>query len=590
MHLVRVIFLGFLLMTMCLRLFPLIDVKAVEFNNGDVHSYVNGSFTFAEDIIVTGNTTLIVENATITFSQTKNNQFGIKLSSAPSGNPHLKVKNATLTSAKSFEVILSGNSTAEFDGLTFKGSTSSAVRLEDFSKLNAYNSKIYYVNCSDFSNLSVVGSSISYVYAYDNSSIDITTSSLSRLKAYDKSLVNVTITDVATSVSAEGSATIRLDYSSLIGELSSDDNSSIILLGARLSRFSAKTYKWGRIEFINATSTPSKYAGTFILKDFSNIILSSCRLSDFIFTLAGNSTLKFENSLISSSILYSNDTSEVKIENSTVGWLFEALQNSKVLASNSSFNTLSFEDYSVGNLNKCQVGWARCYEASKIFVFNSRVTDIMLELASMNLSLSDFGSGFIENFGFSVLDFNVTLVDTYIESGWSFRFLGSSNVSLYNSNFVNLGAFERSKVYALNCSYSSLNVKDSAEVSLWSYLKVHLVDYFGGPLKSVNVSINHDGFSNSGVTDLNGDVIFELFDKRVNATGEYSAGKYGLNIVFGNGSYGYDVAMNGSQMLAYSLPSPWWYWYAIYAILIVAVIVIGTVAFLFLKRRRRGQG
>jgi len=214
----------------------------------------------------------------------------------------------------------------------------------------------------------------------------------------------------------------------------------------------------------------------------------------------------------------------------------------------------------------------------------------MLELASMNLSLSDFGSGFIENFGFSVLDFNVTLVDTYIESGWSFRFLGSSNVSLYNSNFVNLGAFERSKVYALNCSYSSLNVKDSAEVSLWSYLKVHLVDYFGGPLKSVNVSINHDGFSNSGVTDLNGDVIFELFDKRVNATGEYSAGKYGLNIVFGNGSYGYDVAMNGSQMLAYSLPSPWWYWYAIYAILIVAVIVIGTVAFLFLKRRRRGQG
>ncbi|NWG10800.1 hypothetical protein HXY33_03490 [Candidatus Bathyarchaeota archaeon] len=565
-------------------------MKAVEFNDGSVHYYANGSFSFEQDIIVTGNTTLVIANATIRFVQTRNNQYGIELSGSASGDPRLEVRNSTFTSTRSFEVSLFDASSAFVNNLNFTGSTSSSIKLYGNASLTALDSRLAFVYCYDYSRSSAVGCRQALFFVYDYSFANISGSTFDRVQVYDYGKASVSLCTVSYAIRAEDMAEIMVTASSLLGEIYSGQNSSVSLDDINLYQFKVRCYNNGNITVFSAASTPSKYPGEFWLDGSAQISLDNCSLTDAIYRVKGNSTLEVKNSLLGSSIFYCYNFSETKFSDSYADWLIEALQQSKVNASNSDLNVVSAEDDSSIYLDNCQVGRFRCYESAEVLVLNSNAEEVLVELMSVNQTFHGFSEGYRDSVGLSAVGLNATFLNTSIETGWSFRFLGSSNITFYDSKLRNLDLFDDSKVYLWNTSYTAVNVRDNAEVVVWSYLMVRVIDYFGRPVEGVNLTVTVPASYEYGVSDENGEAVFQLFERNVNASGDFPVETYVLTIVFDGSSYSYDVVLEGSKTFVYTVASPWWYFYMFYGLGVCAVVVAGAVIVWFFKRKRASKG
>jgi len=578
---------AFLLAFMLFGFLFISDVKGLTVSDGEVRYYVNGSFTFNEAIVLQGNATLVVENATLEFVQTRDYQYGIELRGSADKFPSLRVKNATLKSSKGVLISLYGYSSGEVVALQFDGAGKSKgkVTLYDGAYFRASSSTVPYIYCYGSSRLELAGSSLNYLYVYDNSSGVVDGCTIYTVKVYNHGLVNVSLSTVKSSIYVEDAAKVFVSASSVIGDVSSSDNSTVSVFNSNVHQFKVKAYDFSSIFLRNVTYSPYKYPSEVKAGGFASVQLVNCKLSNFVFETRGNSSLRIEDSSISSSIFYFYENSMAYFSDSYVDWLVEAFDRSRINAVDSTFNILSLEDSSNLNASGCSVGWVRCYESSRILAADSKCREVLVELVSLNTTLSGFHEGYFEEYSFVAGGLNATFLRSSIDVGWSFRFLGVSNVTFYDSRLINLYVGDQSMLHLFNTSYVNLNVRDAASVDVWSYLVVRVVDYFGAPVEGVNVTVLLPS-PLTKFTDGNGEAVFLLLEKFVNASGEFPANRYSFKVVFGGSPADYSVELAGSRMFTCGVASPWWYWYMVYGIVAVAIVGVGFGVFTFLRRRR----
>jgi hypothetical protein len=587
-HLALVCIYTFLLAFMLFGFLFILDVKGLTVHDGEVKCYVNGSFTFNEAIVLQGNATLVVENATLEFVQTKDYQYGIELWGLAGKFPSLRVENATLKSSKGVLISFHGNSSGELDGLSFDGAGKSKgkVTLYDGAYFRAASSIVPYVYCYNSSRFELAGSNPNYLYVYNNSSGVVDGCTIYTVKVFHNGLVNVSLSTVKSSIYAEDVAKVFVSASSLIGDVSSSNNSTVGIFSSNVNQFKANASDFSSIFLENVTYSPYRYPSEVNARSFASVQLVNCMLSNFNFRADGNSKLYFKDSSISSSTFYFYGNSEVEVSGSYMDWLVEAFDKSRINAVDSTFNLLSLEDGSNLDASGCSVGWVRCYESSSVVAVNSKFREVLVELVSLNTTLSGFHEGYFERYSFVAGGLNTTFLTSSVDAGWSFRFLGVSNVTFYDSRLINLYVGDQSMLHLFNTSYANLNVREAASADVWSYLVVRVVDYFGAPVGGVNVTVLLPS-PVTKFTDDDGEAVFPLFEKFVNASGEFPTNRYSFKVVFDGSLADYSVELTGSRLFTCNVASPWWYWYMIYGIVAAAIIGVGFGVFTFLRRKHR---
>lgn len=560
-------------------------VEALQVVGNDVRFLVNGTFEFSEDIIVEGNATLWVENATIKFIQSKSYDYEIRLQNPSNGYPRLIVKNAIFDSTRPFKVSLYDNSSVECDGLSFKH----YLELFDFSRASVFGkSSINYIRAYGFSNVTAIGSEVLYLYAYDDSYFKVSACTVYRMYAFDNSQFDVSVSDIKYSVNAEDSSSVAMGYSSLTAEIFAKGTSSVTFLGSRLTKLTVQISDNGTVTFIGSNVAPFKFPADFSVKGFSTLNIHNSTINNALFIGYNNSTMKIEGSDISSAVVRSLESSTVNVSNSRVDWLLESEGNSQVFVVKSSFTIVSSKGSSTLFSDNCVVPLLRCLESSQILLSNSVITECSIELDSVNLTFEDFEAGLFQSLNFVAKGLNVTFLETKVEKGWNLRFFGSSNVTLLNSKLMNLGAYDSSEVWMWNSTSVGSNVKGDSKVHVWSYLTVKVVDYFGNSVEGANVTVNLSGARvESKLTGSDGVAVFELLEKFMNSTGSYHAGEYEVIVVFDVYSSGSGIKLNGSQLNVLTVQSPWWYWHVILGSIVAVCMIVGFGLFLLFKRRKR---
>ena len=563
------------------------DVKALEIDGNGVHELVNEVFEFSDDIIIEGSATLLVENATIRFLQTKSYQFEMRLQKSESGNPRLIVKNATFESSRPFRISLYDNSSAEFYGLQFDYD----LELFDSSTVNVFDgSSVYYIRAYGSSNVNAVGSDVFYLYAYDESLMKISTCDVNRVEASDNSEVDVSVSSIKYSVTADDSSHVLVSYSSFSGSVLSKKTSNVLFLESVSSKANVEIRDHGNVTLLDSIILTSKFSSDFSAKDFSMVYICNSNINDVSFSGYENSTIKIENSVLTSTYIRSFENSLLQVLDSSVSWLLECEGNAYVVGVDSSFTVASGKGSAHLFFDNCTVALLRGYEASEIVVSTSIVEEVTLDLDSMNVTLSNFGTGFFNHLELIASGLNVTFLDTMVSTGWSLRFHGSSNVTFQDSELMILGASDSSKIWMWNSTWIGMNIAGASEVYVWSCLKVKAVDYFGSSIEGANVTVTLSGVPvESQLTGRDGVAIFELLEKVVNGSGSYSTGNYEVDVVFGVYSADSHISLNGSQLSVLNLQSPWWYWHMILGSIITVVVVLGLSVFLIFKRRKKSE-
>jgi hypothetical protein len=394
------------------------------------------------------------------------------------------------------------------------------------------------------------------------------------------------LSTVKSSIYAEDVAKVFVSASSVVGDVSSKNNSTVGIFSSNVHQFKANASDFSSIFLENSTFSPYRYPSEVNVGSFASVQLVNCKFSGFNFKAYDNSKLYFKDSSISSSTFYFYGGSEVEVLGSYMDWLVEAFDESRINAVDSTFSLLSLEDSSNLNASGCSVGWIRCYESSSILAADSRFREVLVELFSSNTTLNGFHEGYFESYSFVAGDLNATFLMSSVDTGWSFRFLGVSNVTLYDSRLINLYVGDQSMLHLFNTSYALLNVMDAAAVDVWSYLVVRVVDYFGAPVGGVNVTVLSPS-PLTKFTDDNGETIFQLLEKFVNASGEFPTNRYSLQVVFDGSLADYSVELAGSTLFTCNVASPWWYWHMVYGIVAAAIIGVCLGVFTFLRRRHR---
>jgi hypothetical protein len=150
--------------------------------------YINGS------IIVEDNATLVLNDATVNFTQTGHYQFNITLKNPANGNPRLQSSNSTITSSSSywFMVSLYQNSSA-----TITNSTDTAyLRTYDSANVSVSNSTIEFLDMYGSSIVSVSNSTIpDALQASDFPTVSVSNSSVAFLSIWSTS-VNCSIFNI----------------------------------------------------------------------------------------------------------------------------------------------------------------------------------------------------------------------------------------------------------------------------------------------------------------------------------------------------------------------------------------------------------
>jgi hypothetical protein len=565
-----------------------IEANAILLSGDEVRSYVNGLFVFSEDIVIEGNVTLLVENATIRFIQTAPNQYGITLRNPANGNPRLIVKNSVFQCPRSIKVSLWDNSSAELDGLEFNGSSSSLLELHDYSSLLTIGDcAFYYVELHDFANATVTSSRVYSLSCSENSTSTVSTSTLKRVSASDNCSLDISLSDVEASLSVDDSAQVSLEYSTVKNSAvtASKDSRISLVNKIRFSKVKCNLFDRSSVSISKASTVAGKVT-EFTCKDNSTLMLNDCSFDGASFKMRDRSVLKVENSNLALSILESYNSSLVEFLHSGQSWLFSCNDESKALCSNSSFNLLSTDDSSSLHLDRCTVDLLRGYSRSGIVVSNTTIDEMLLELQSAHLDLSSLSKGFFDELSIQSEDFSVVLLDTRIESGWNLNLLGSSNLTFHNSELLNLDVVGSSKVTLWNTTSLNLNAEGMAEVNDWVFLTVNVKDYFGSPVKNANITVTlPDSFVDTALTDDDGEAVFEVLARTVNASGDFGNRDCEVSVYYGDFSSQIAVDLSETRFVSSSVPSPWWYLYVLWGSVAV-IIIVCCLAIVWVFRRR----
>ncbi|MCK4482455.1 carboxypeptidase regulatory-like domain-containing protein [Candidatus Bathyarchaeota archaeon] len=158
---------------------------------GNNVTVIEGRFDINGSIIVEENATLILKNAIINFTQTKNNEHSMSFRNPLNGNPRLQAENTTITASNYyFNVGFWGNST----GIVYKLETASKFQLlsHDSSVLSMSNINTYTVYGWDSSVINISDSTINaHTWAVDSSTLTVSNSTIGSLYAGRSSVVNL---------------------------------------------------------------------------------------------------------------------------------------------------------------------------------------------------------------------------------------------------------------------------------------------------------------------------------------------------------------------------------------------------------------
>lgn len=140
---------------------------------------IEGRFDINGSIVVTGNATLVLNNAEINFTQGSAYEFNITLTNPINGNPRLFGDNATIISEEWLRLYLNPGSSASFNGTTF--SKVGGVYVDSANVTLSYSTTLdssWYFSGDSQSNM--LNSSVNYLLAYDTSNCTVQNSTLLR--------------------------------------------------------------------------------------------------------------------------------------------------------------------------------------------------------------------------------------------------------------------------------------------------------------------------------------------------------------------------------------------------------------------------
>jgi hypothetical protein len=549
----------------------------------------NFNYDFSGDIVISGNGTLYVENSTISLVQTLPYQYKIVLQNPSNGNPRLIVKNSSFTSTKAFRIYLYGNSSMDAHGLSSRNLYSYEVHDSASISLNSSNFKLSYLYAYDNSSVSVSGSDGYNIYVYDSADLRFSTSTVSSVYAFDSSNVSFSISNVRVGLFAEDSSAFYTYSSVIAGNFYAKGNSHIEMSNVVMS-FGGKfrCYDSADIKILDSKLVTTQTSIEFSAWDSSAMSFSNVNVNNAMFSTYDNSILSFDDATLVSVWLRSENDSNVNVLNSSVRWLLNARGFSHVSVIQSSVNELFAQGSSQVEVSNSSVELLRVYDTSNMSVSDSTVGDLSVAFFSVNCTYNNLGPGELLSRNFTINGDSPSLIvsNTKIEKGWSFKLSGSSNVTFGDSVIEFLDAFDFVSVSVTNSTLNGYFVSDDAEVSVWSYLTIHVVDYFGNPVAQANVTVScSDATLTWKLTDNEGLAVFKLFDRMVNSTGTYPADNYDVTVSSGEYSSDSSTKLFWSTLSMVALPSPWWYWYAIIAGIAIAVALAGIFGFLVLRKR-----
>lgn len=588
LHCVALVFL-FLLVFVQAGGFLTVPVKAqgLEVNGNGVVRLTNFKYDFEGDIVISGNGTLYVENATINLVQRRANQYKIVLENPSGGHPRLIVKNSSFTSTKVFGVFLYGNSIMDAWSLTFKYK----LELHDTSSISVNSSDITYFDAYDNSSVSVSGSVGFELYAYDFSDVTYSASTIYNVYTFGSSKVSLSVSEVNAGLYAEDSSAVFVSSSKITGNIFAKGNSRIEMSRVRMDNGGQfRSYNSGNIKIMDSNFQTTKVPIEFSMRDSSAMYLLDLKVNNAWFNTYNSSVLSLDDVTLVSVWLRSEDNSNVNVLNSSVRWLLNSRGFSYVSVTQSSLTELLAQEYARVEVSHSNVSLLRIYDFSNVSVSDSTIDELSLGFSYVNCSLDDLGSGRLTTPNFTTIGDScfLNITNTEIAKGWDLKFSGSSNVTLTDSIVDFLGASDFVSISIVNSTLGDYFVSENAKVFIWSYLTIRVVDYFGNPVTQANVTVSYANATLAWkLTDNNGLAMFKLYDRMINSTGTYSEGSYGVSASSSEYSNKMYVELFGSTKYMVTLPSPWWYWYAIVAGIAIAVGLVFFFGFSVLRKRFR---
>jgi hypothetical protein len=183
------------------------------------------------------------------------------------------------------------------------------------------------------------------------------------------------------------------------------------------------------------------------------------------------------------------------------------------------------------------------YDYAQVEFQDSEINSLFVAPWSTSCTISDLKPGtvnywnFIANSSINILAGgrtpNVTLTDTKI-NGWEFGFYGNSNATIKDSIIEEVRARDSAICQLLNTTYTSLQIRDLAEIQIIMHLDVHVTDSIGQDVPFANVTATHidSTIARQKLTDTNGKTRLTLMEKMINATGEYPSVNYTVEATY----------------------------------------------------------
>lgn len=539
-------------------------------------------------IVVEGNATLYLVNSTIRFWNKKRTEYNMMTLRNPAdGNPRLILKDSDLISkySRPFAIRFYGNSCGDF---RMMNAEVVGVRLD----VKAYDSSV----------VSLSGCTFYSVYVYDYSNVTISSSKFGTLHAEGSPVVSVLASKFKSMLypvlHASGDSVVSVEGCTVEGNMSVYDHSVLSISDTEIEggwRLSVNNHS--RVEIIsNSRVSVHKFSTEVDICGSSFFSVSHGVLQNVRVHVYGDSVLSISDTDMTYTTVFAHGSSNVTISRSRLDWFLRTQDHSVVSVLNSTLTKLSVEDVSVVCVSNSTLTIMHAQDSVDATVSNSIMEELSIVSDSINCSIASLGQGFFDCWDFtSSIDTSrgysprLTLINTQIRGCWDFRFFGSSNVTIANSTIDFLGAFDSSMIKMMNSTLNSQYVSDQAEVYVWSYLRVHVVDRFGKPLAWANVALqfSNESVVESKVADANGWVMFTVFERLITSSDVIKVDGYLLDATWEESSGQQSVKVAGSKEIALTLPLPWWYEYAIVGGFVVAGV--GVVLFVIIMKRRASK-
>jgi hypothetical protein len=425
------------------------------------------------------------------------------------------------------------------------------------------------------------------VNATGDSYVSLSSSKLSTI------LYNITVVSII-----ENATFAILHGGSLSGFVLAVDNSRVVLnstgQAGALGSLSIVSRDSSSVSIFNSTFNAFPYPIVLSFFDGSKLSVIHSTVAGALLSLFNESAAYILNSQISSTgsglRIVGQDNANVTIINSAIS------ADSMEMSDEASLSMESSSVWMVNCLNSSQVSIGQdslvselsVRDSARVQVYNSTLLELSVTEQNVKGSLSGL-TGLIRNstLALSGSTLRIGLLNTKVNVG--FTFSGFSNVTISNSTLSNLSLLGSSVVTLNNASVSaSPYVLGNSKIFIYSFVRVHCVDYFGNPISGSVVTISsYPGAKPHGIADKNGFASFAVFSEMDNATGSFPFGTATVKGSFKGVSTSQDVSLAlMNKEVTLSFPLPWWSSYVLPVVILVGIVVLLAAIYYVIKRIR----